>query len=78
MRTETVKFFKADGSYGFLTPDGEPGQPDVYVHWATLRRARIDELEKGQKVQFEIQPNMISGGRPRARYIKIIGNEAAA
>jgi cold shock CspA family protein len=76
MPTGHVKFYKQN-SYGFIVPDGELGERDVYVHWATLRRARIEKLEPGQKVQFEIQPN-ISGGRPRARHIEIIENGAAA
>jgi cold shock CspA family protein len=77
MPTGCVKFYKETEGSSFIAPDGEPGQADVYIHSSTLRRTRIEKLEPGMKVKFEIQ-TYISGGRPRARNIKLIENEATA
>ncbi len=47
----TVKMYRSDKGFGFLTRGA--GQPDIYVHWSTLKRCRIESLTKGQKIEVK-------------------------
>ena len=49
----TVKWFKADKGFGFITADDS--EKDVFVHKSVLRRCGLDELETGQRVQMKVQ-----------------------
>lgn len=49
MQEGTVKLWKVDRGYGFITPDG--GGHDVFVHISALRGRRLIE---GERVQFEL------------------------
>ncbi len=51
--TGTVKWFKADKGFGFVTPDD--GGRDVFVHRTVVLRAGIQGLESGQKVRMKVQ-----------------------
>ncbi len=53
MTTGTVKFFRTDRGFGFITPDD--GGKDVFVHSSALERSDLDYLTEGQKVSFEVQ-----------------------
>jgi len=51
--TGSVKWFKPDKGFGFITPDD--GDRDVFVHRTVVQRAGLQELESGQKVRMKIQ-----------------------
>ncbi len=59
----TVKFFKADKGYGFITPDS--GQSDVFVHISAVERSGLNGLDSGQKISFETEPDRRGRG-PKA------------
>ena len=50
----TVKWYNADKGYGFVKPDD--GKKDVFVHSSALRKARIDSLAEGQRIEFDLAP----------------------
>ena len=53
MATGTVKFFKNEKGYGFISrPDGE----DVFVHFSNIEGSGFKTLEEGQNVEFEVGP----------------------
>jgi CspA family cold shock protein len=52
--TGTVKWFKADKGYGFITPDG--GGKDVFVHFSAIQGTGYRSLEEGARVEFEVAP----------------------
>ncbi len=52
MATGTVKWFKAEKGYGFITVDGD--EQDVFVHFSAIDMDGYKVLEEGQKVTFEI------------------------
>ncbi len=55
MTTGPVKFFNNARGYGFIAPDD--GSKDVFVHISAVEAAGISDLQEGQKLTFEIQPD---------------------
>ncbi len=51
--TGTVKWYNPAKGFGFIAPDD--GGRDVFVHRSALERARIPDLQEGQKVQIGVQ-----------------------
>ena len=51
MANGTVKWFKDDKGYGFIT--GEDGQ-DVFVHFSAIQSEGFKSLSEGQKVTYEV------------------------
>jgi cold shock protein len=49
----TVKWFKPDKGFGFITP--EDGGRDIFVHRSVVLRAGVQSLESGQKVKMLVQ-----------------------
>lgn len=52
MTTGTVKWFKDDKGYGFIT--GEDGV-DVFVHFSAIQGEGFKSLSEGQKVSFGVE-----------------------
>jgi CspA family cold shock protein len=58
----TVKWFKPDKGFGFVTPDdfgpdthGAAPFKDVFVHKSVLRRSNLVQLDPGQRVHMRVQ-----------------------
>ena len=51
--TGTVKWFKPDKGFGFVTPDD--GGRDIFVHRTVALQAGVESLESGQKVKMIVQ-----------------------
>jgi CspA family cold shock protein len=51
-QTGTVKWFKDDKGYGFIT--GDDGQ-DVFVHFSAIQMEGYKSLAECQKVTYEVQ-----------------------
>jgi cold shock protein len=49
----TVKWFKPDKGFGFVTTDD--GDKDVFVHKNVLRDAGMNDLQPGQRVRLKVQ-----------------------
>lgn len=56
MITGTVKFFNTDKGFGFIAP--EDGSKDVFVHISAVEQAGMRSLNEGQKISFEIKPDL--------------------
>ncbi len=55
MPTGTVKFFNTSKGFGFIVP--EDGSKDVFVHISAVEKSGIRQLNEGQKVNFEVEPD---------------------
>lgn len=67
-QTGTVKFFNTDKGFGFITPDG--ASKDVFVHISAVQASGLQDLQDGQKVTFETEPDRMGKG-PKAVNIRL-------
>jgi CspA family cold shock protein len=70
----TVKWFSKVRGFGFISPDGEPNGPDVFVHWTQILTGERGQknLVTDQVVTFE---RKIKDGKPTATKVEIVGGE---
>ena len=59
MSTGTVKWFNSQKGFGFIQPD-DCGK-DVFVHISSVERARMSNLNEGQKLSYELAQDKRSG-----------------
>lgn len=73
MNTGTVKWFKNDKGYGFITMDNNDGTTiDIFVHFSAIESDGFKTLEAGQKVQFDVEQDPKDPDRKRAINVKVI------
>ena len=53
MAQGTVKWFKNEKGFGFISQDG--GE-DVFVHFSAIQGSGYRSLEEGQAVEFDVGP----------------------
>jgi len=51
----TVKWFNPAKGYGFIQP--EDGGPDVFVHVSAVTQAGLQQLNEGQRISFDVEPD---------------------
>lgn len=49
----SVKWYKPDKGFGFVTPDD--GDRDIFVHRSILLRAGLQYIDSGQRVRMKVQ-----------------------
>jgi CspA family cold shock protein len=64
-----VKFFNGERGYGFIKPDD--GGRDVFVHITAVERAGLMDLNEGQRITFEIEPDK-KGKGPKAVNLTLV------
>jgi CspA family cold shock protein len=69
-QTGTVKFFNSERGYGFIKPDD--GGRDVFVHITAVERAGLKQLNEGQHISFEVEPDK-KGKGPKAVNLVVSG-----
>ncbi|MEW5922148.1 MAG: cold shock domain-containing protein [Bacillota bacterium] len=54
MAKGTVRLINFERGFGFITPaQGENG--DIYFHFSTLKEVKLDYLEEGDAVEYEVE-----------------------
>lgn len=64
MQKGTVKWFNKEKGYGFISND-ESGE-EVFVHFSAINAEGFKNLEEGQKVTYEVEPDIKDKNRLRA------------
>jgi CspA family cold shock protein len=59
MSQGTVKWFNGQKGFGFIQPDD--GSKDVFVHISAVERAGMQNLNEGQKIEFEVVADRKTG-----------------
>lgn len=54
-----MKWFNGEKGYGFIKPDD--GSPDVFVHISALEPAGMQDLQDGQKIEYELRQSRKTG-----------------
>jgi CspA family cold shock protein len=67
MKRGVVKFYSTDSKYGFIKPDD--GSKDVFFHENDLKKSGIEEIQKNQKVEYELN---VKGQKTFASKVKIL------
>jgi CspA family cold shock protein len=67
MKRGVVKFYSTDSKYGFIKPDD--GSKDVFFHEDDLKKSGIEEIQKNQKVEYELN---VKGQKTFASKVKIL------
>jgi CspA family cold shock protein len=69
--TGEIKRVDRSRGFGFIRPDG--ASEDVFFHTSALQGLVFDELNEGQKVEFEKQPDDRDPRRSRAVNVRAAG-----
>ena len=67
MKRGVVKFYSTDSKYGFIKPDD--GSKDVFFHENDLKKSGIEEIQKNQKIEYELN---VKGQKTFASKVKIL------
>ena len=63
-----VKWFNRKRGFGFIEPDG--GGDDAFVHISAIKKAGLNTLIDGQRVEYELAP--LSDGRLAADTLRTL------
>lgn len=70
MNQGTVKWFKSDKGFGFIT--NNQTNEDIFVHFSAIQGEGYKVLEEGQKVTFDIEQDPKDNSKNRAVNVQVI------
>ncbi len=71
MATGKITRIVRDRGFGFIQPDGST--EEVFFHSSVVEQPTFDELNEGQQVQFDTEPDPRQPQRSRAAHVKLVG-----
>ena len=71
MAVGTIKRLIRDRGFGFIQPDGTA--EEVFFHSSSVENLTFDELNEGQQVEFETEPDPRQPQRSRAIHVHQVG-----
>ncbi len=70
MATGTIARMVRDRGFGFIQPSDGGG--DLFFHTSAVEQPTFDELEEGQSVEFETEPDPRQPQRSRAIHVRLV------
>jgi CspA family cold shock protein len=70
MATGKITRIVRDRGFGFIQPDGAEGE--VFFHTSSVEQPTFDELNEGQQVEFETEPDSRQPQRSRAVHVRLV------
>ncbi len=71
MAKGTITRIVRDRGFGFIQLDG--ATEEVFFHSSAVEQPTFDELNEGQQVEFETEPDSRQPQRSRATHVKLAG-----
>jgi cold shock protein len=72
MATGTIKTMVLAKGFGFITPDGEVSDGnDLFFHQSSVTAGNFDDLESGQRVSYDSEPDPRNASRRRAANVEL-------
>ncbi len=69
MASGTISKIIRDRGFGFIQPEG--GTQEVFFHSSAVEQPTFDELNEGQKVEFDTEPDPRQPQRSRAVHVRL-------
>lgn len=66
----TIKRVIRDRGFGFIQP--ENATEEVFFHSSAVESPTFDELNEGQRVEFEVEPDPRQPSRSRAAHVRLV------
>jgi CspA family cold shock protein len=76
MATGEIKRLERERGFGFIRPTG--ASDDVFFHSSAVQGLAFDDLNEGQSVEFEKQPDERDPRRTRAVNVRVAGQAVSA
>jgi CspA family cold shock protein len=75
MAIGTIKTLVSAKGFGFITPDGGAGENnDLFFHQTSVIDGNFDDLQTGQQVSYDDEPDPRDAHRRRAANVALTGN----
>ncbi len=71
MATGQIKRLVRDRGFGFIRPEG--ASEDIFFHTSAVTGVMFDDLQDGQAVEFDTEPDPRDSRRSRAINIRVTG-----
>jgi len=68
MATGTIKRVIRDRGFGFIQPEG--ATEEIFFHSTSVEQPTFDELNEGEKVEFQTEPDPRQPRRSRAVHVR--------
>jgi cold shock protein len=66
-----------DRGFGFIMPDGGSANNDLFFHSTAVAGTTFDQLQVGQRVSFDEEPDPRDASRRRAVNVRVAGEDAS-
>jgi cold shock protein len=76
MATGTIKSLR-DRGFGFITPNDGGSTNELFFHANSLTDTSFDQLQEGQRVTFDQEPDPRDSSRSRAVRVQVVSSSDA-
>ena len=76
MATGTIKSLR-DRGFGFITPSDGGSSNELFFHANSLTDTSFDQLQEGQRVTFDQEPDPRDSSRSRAVRVQVVSSSDA-